>query len=103
MEAIWSTITALPTGQVALGTIVTIVILMVLTGKLVPRAVHEDRIADKNNEINNLVVERDAWREAHRLEADGSEELRVQNGKLVDGAETTKALLEALRSKVEDR
>lgn len=101
MDAILAVIFSAPTAQVGLGALVTFMVLSLIRGWVVPRSVLVDRIADKQSQIDNLVKERDDWKEAYNKKAEINAELLKQNGALLDGAETTNKLLDALRMRME--
>lgn len=67
--------------------ILVFVILSILRGWLVPRAVLLDRMKDKDEIIARQDVEIIAWREAHRISEAGREELKSQHGKLISSQE----------------
>ena len=89
------------TNQVALGALVTLMVVSLLRGWVVPRAVMVDRIADKDAQILLLTSERDTLREAYAKSEEGRAELTRQNSALVEGGETTNRLIETLRSRLE--
>jgi len=89
------------TNQVALGALVTLMVVSLLRGWVVPRAVLIDRIADKDAQIANLVKEKDEWKAAYTKSEEGRAELTKQNSTLVEGGETAAKLMETLRTKLE--
>jgi len=93
---VWGT---LQPNQVALGAIVTFSVLSILRGWIVPRKVLEERMADKQRMVDQAIMERDTWRAAHNERGAEVAELTRQNGRLIDGMETTEALIDALRHK----
>lgn len=62
---------------------------MVLTGRLIPRSVHRDRIADLQAQVAT-------WRTAHGLEVQRADLMSSQVDKLLAQGDTTVALLRAL-------
>ncbi|RBL81488.1 hypothetical protein DDE05_44200 [Streptomyces cavourensis] len=71
-------------GAVAL---LVIVVLMVLTGRLVPRRTYDDLKEDRND-----------WRTAHNRVADALAEAIHQNGELTELSRTGVHLLDSLRA-----
>lgn len=92
---------SLPTNQIALGAIVTFMVVSVLRGWVVPRSVLSDRIADKDRQIADLAKERDDWKHAHAISEQGRAKLKEQNGELISGAQTTNQLMESMRNYLE--
>lgn len=91
----------LPGDQIALGALVTAMVLSVLLGRVVPKSVMDARMADKDREIANLAKERDDWKTAHDKSEAGRAELKDQNSALIRGAETTNRLMESMRNYME--
>lgn len=75
----------LPIGSLGAGGILTIVILLVLLGRLVPRRTLEDTIAD-----------RDQWREAHKTSEEARIELQQQVGELLELSRVTSTFIQAI-------
>ena len=65
--------------------ILLLVITLILSGRLVPRAVLVDRIKDKDDIIARLEREKEQWHTAHTISETGRAELKDQNGKLIQG------------------
>jgi len=84
-------------GAVAL---VTLVVLLIFFGKLVPRSVLQDVREDRNARIAEVVAERDTWREAHRLSEAARVEAQSQVGELLELSRTADHVLRALRGEV---
>jgi hypothetical protein len=96
-----SWLTSLDPNQIGLGAIVTLMIVSILRGWIIPRSVHLDRISDKDKQIVALGKERDNWKEAYEKSAEAKRELIQQNSALIDGADTTNHLLDSLRNQIE--
>ncbi|QTD96955.1 hypothetical protein [Streptomyces cyanogenus] len=80
-----STVFGINPGGVGLGALLTLVILFILTGRLVPRKTHEDALAD-----------RDRWREAF-LQSEAARQLEhEQTGELLEMARLGGRILTAL-------
>lgn len=77
----------LPWGGVGLSGIVTIVIVLILTGRLVPRRVHDDRVAD--------------WKAAYEAAEKRAETRDAQHTELMEMSRTTVQILQALRDRAE--
>lgn len=86
------------TNQVALGAVVTLVIVSLIRGWLVPRSVMEDRVKDKDLRIAGLEKERDAWHTAHNISEEGRAELKSQNGELIRGQEIANRFMDSARA-----
>jgi hypothetical protein len=72
-------------GDAGLGALLTLVILLILTGKLVPRRTHEDVITDRDN-----------WRQAY-LESEKARKVEhEQTGELLEMARLGGHILTAL-------
>lgn len=84
-------------GAVAL---VTLVVLLIFFGKLVPRRVLEDVRSDRNERVKELAAERDTWRDAYRESEKARLEAQGQVGELLELSRTADHLLRALRGEV---
>jgi hypothetical protein len=93
--------TQLRPDQVALGAIVTFMVLSLIRGWVVPRSVLVDRISDKDGQILALKEERETWRRAYHQAEASRLELTHQNGELIESASATNKLIEALRQNLE--
>lgn len=87
--------------QVALGAIVTYMVFALLRGWIIPRKIHLERMAEKEKQIDGLVLERENWRAAFETAERARLELVSQNSDLIDGAETTNRLMESMRNHFE--
>ena len=85
-------------GAVAL---VTLVVLLIFFGKLVPRSVLEDVRKDRNDRIAEVVAERDTWREAHRMSEAARIEAQSQVGELLELSRTADHVLRSIRGEVQ--
>jgi hypothetical protein len=56
---------ASPVNTVALGGLVTLMVLSLIRGWVVPRSVLVDRVADKDARIAEVALERDQWKAAY--------------------------------------
>lgn len=77
--------TVIRIDQVALAGIVTLVVILILRGHLVPRSVLQDR-----------TVERDAWKKAYVESEKARGVLVVQNGELLEVARTANHIIASL-------
>lgn len=93
--------TKLPMDQVALGALVTLMVISLLRGLVVPRSVLVDRMLDKDKQNELLATERDAWKTAYNQSELSRQELMRQNSDLIEAGQTTNRLLESLRTNVE--
>lgn len=82
------------------GAIVTLIVLLILKGHLVSRAVLEDVRKDRDARIAELATERDMWREAHRESEAARIEAQRQVGELVELARVADHVLRAMRGEV---
>lgn len=87
--------------QVALGALVTFSVFSLLRGWVVPRSVLEDRVGDKQSQIDALVSERDDWKQAYNQAEQSRLELVRQNSELIEAGQTTNRLMESLRANLE--
>lgn len=76
---------SLPVTELGAGSLVTAFVLAILWGRLVPRRTLEDVIKD-----------RDEWREAHRISETARAEGQKQVDELLEHARTTDAFIRAL-------
>lgn len=84
-------------GAVAL---VTLVVLLIFFGKLVPRSVLEDVRQDRDARIAEALAERDTWRDAHKESETARIEAQNQVGELLELSRTADHVLRALRGEV---
>lgn len=87
--------------QVALGAIVTFMVIGLLRGWVVPRSVLVDRMVDKDAQIALLAKERDDWKSAYDKGELSRQELVRQNSDLIEAGQTTNRLMESLRTNLE--
>jgi uncharacterized protein (DUF3084 family) len=84
-------------GAVAL---VTLVVLLILRGGLVPRSVLEDVRKDRDARVAEVIGERDTWRDAHRESEAARMEAQAQVGELLELSRTADHVLRAIRGEV---
>lgn len=84
-------------GAVAL---VTLVVLLIFFGKLVPRRVLEDVRSDRNDRVKELAAERDTWRNAYVESEKARLEAQNQVGELLELSRTADHVLRSLRGEV---
>ncbi|MFJ8657437.1 hypothetical protein ACIRNU_34505 [Streptomyces rochei] len=82
------------------GAIVTLIVLLILRGSLVSRAVLEDVRQDRDARVAELVAERDAWRAAHRESEAARIEAQNQIGELLELSRVADHVLRAIRGEV---
>lgn len=82
------------------GAIVTLIVLLILKGHLVSRAVLEDVRKDRDARVAELAKDRDLWRDAHRESEAARIEAQSQVGELVELARLTDRVLHAIRGEV---
>lgn len=87
--------------QVALGALVSLMVVSILRGWIVPRQVLTDRVADKQSQIDGLIVERDALRAAGEIKDKTVQVLLENQTKLVNSGDTTNRLIDTLRENSE--
>lgn len=87
----------------SLGAIVTVGLLAIFSGGLVPSKSHNREIRLLENQIDLLTKEKDDWKDAHNAKDAEVAELRNQVSVLVDSTRTTTALIESLRSLIDRR
>ncbi|TXS39701.1 hypothetical protein [Streptomyces sp. t39] len=79
----------------AIGLVV-IVVLLILTGRLVPRSTVEDVRADRDARLAELTSERDTWRDAHKESEVARQVAQGQVGELLELSRTADHLLRSL-------
>ena len=84
-------------GAVAL---VTLVVLLIFFGKLVPRRIVDDVRSDRNDRIAELAAERDTWRNAYVESEKARLESQNQVGELLELSRTADHVLRSLRGEV---
>lgn len=82
------------------GALVTLIVLLILRGHLVPRAVLEDVRKDRDARVAELVKELDTWRAAHRESEAARVDAQSQVGELVELARVADHVLRAIRGEV---
>jgi hypothetical protein len=82
------------------GAIVTLIVLLILRGNLVSRAVLEDVRKDRDDRVAELVAERNAWRDAHRESEAARIEAQNQVGELLELSRVADHVLRAIRGEV---
>jgi hypothetical protein len=87
-------------AQGGAAAIVTLVVLLIIVGRLVPRSVVEDVRKDRDDRLAALVAERDAWREAYRVSETARMESQAQVGELLELSRTAEHVLRAIRGEV---
>lgn len=78
------------------GAIVALVVVMILTGRLVPRRVLEDERAGADARRQELVRERDTWRDTALTEASARRAAQDQVGELLELSRTAGHLMAAI-------
>lgn len=81
-------------------TIVTLVVLLILRGNLVSRAVLEDVRKDRDARVAEILAEKNTWREAHRESEAARLEAQSQVGELLELSRTADHVLRSLRGEV---
>ncbi|MEZ7005657.1 hypothetical protein [Streptomyces sp. AD55] len=97
MNELSSVSVLLPGGA---GAIVTLIVLLILRGNLVSRAVLEDVRKDRDARVAELLEERDAWREAHRESEAARIEAQKQVSELLELSRIADHVLRAIRGEV---
>ena len=82
------------------GAIVTLIVLLILRGNLVSRAVLEDVRKDRDARVAEILAERNAWREAHRESEAARIEAQNQVGELLELSRVADHVLRAIRGEV---
>ncbi|MYW43037.1 hypothetical protein [Streptomyces sp. SID161] len=80
--------------------LVTLIVLLILRGGLVSRAVLEDVRKDRDARLAELAAERDAWREAHRQSEGARIKAQAQVGELLELSRVADHVLRSLRGEV---
>ena len=87
-------------AQGGAAAIVTLVVLLILLGRLVPRSVLEDVRKDRDARVAEIIAERDTWRAAHRESEAARIEAQNQVGELLELSRTADRVLRAIRGEV---
>lgn len=82
------------------GALVTLIVLLILRGNLVSRAVLEDVRKDRDARVAELAAERNAWREAHKESEAARIEAQNQVGELLELSRVADHVLRAIRGEV---
>jgi hypothetical protein len=85
--------------QISLGAIVAFGIISIIRGWIVPRQVHLDRIADKDNAIAAITKDRDNYFTAWNTLRDAAVEKDHQITKLLTAGEATVRLVDTLQQR----
>ncbi len=80
--------------------LVTLVVLLILLGRLVPRSVLEDVRKDRDARVAEALAERDTWRKAHQESEAARIEAQNQVGELLELSRTADRVFRALRGEV---
>jgi hypothetical protein len=89
-----------PVAEGGAAAIVTLVVLLIIIGRLVPRSVVEDVRKDRDDRLAAALAERDAWREAYRVSEAARMESQAQVGELLELSRTAEHVLRAIRGEV---
>jgi len=93
----------IPLAALTPAALLSLVVLLVLTGRLVPRRTIDDLRADKDASDAALRAEADKWRTAWMEELGRSDALQGQNKELLELARTAVPVIQALpRAKTQD-
>lgn len=87
-------------AQGGAAALVTLVVLLILLGRLVPRSVLQDVRADRDARLAEIAAERDTWRDAHRESESARVEAQAQVGELLELSRTADHVLRAIRGEV---
>jgi hypothetical protein len=75
----------------------------ILTGRLIPRRQHDDRINDHKERTLQLAEERDSWKQAHETSEGTRRIMSEQVEKLLAQATVTNQLLSSLKFEAKER
>jgi hypothetical protein len=84
------------TSDLGAAALVGVVVLLVLTGRLVPRSHLSDLRADRDARIQEIAGERDTWRDAHQVSEEARREAQDQVGELLELSRTADHVLRSL-------
>ena len=82
------------------GAIVTLIVLLILRGNLVSRAVLEDVRKDRDARVAEIASERDSWREAYKESEAARVQAQNQVGELLELSRFADRALRAIRGEV---
>lgn len=80
--------------------IVTLIVLLILRGKLVSRSVLDDVRQDRDARVAEAIAEKNTWREAHQQSEAARMEAQAQVGELLELSRTADHVLRAIRGEV---
>lgn len=86
--------------QAGAGGTLTIVVLLVLTGRLVPRRSLEDARADRDARLAEWRQQVEQWREAYQIECRARQELAAQVDELLEVARATDRMVQVMQSHI---
>lgn len=72
-----------------------IVVVMILTGRLIPKATHLRELAAADKRTTDAVIRGDEWKATAEETASVNKTIRHQNGELIEANKVVKALLQA--------
>lgn len=85
-------------AQGGAATVLGVVVLFILLGRLVPRRTVDDLRADYQARIEQLIVERDMWMAAHKVSEEARHEDQQQSREMLELARTSVHVLRSLPS-----
>jgi hypothetical protein len=94
-----STLPIVPTG---LGGIVTLIILMILSGKLIPKSASDKRVEEMEKRVLEIKEDRDMWKEAYLNASRTNSSLVSQVDVLMEVGRTTDRVMRSLPSALEE-
>ncbi|MFD5468912.1 hypothetical protein [Streptomyces sp. NPDC127105] len=74
--------------DIGAAALVGLIVLLILRGHLVPRRVLEDRLADKDRQLEDVRAERNTWRQAHTVSEEARHEAQDQAAELLELSRT---------------
>lgn len=82
-------VNALPVGTMGATGLLTVVVLLIIRGNLIPRNTYEERMKDKDDQV-------EYYREAYETERERNSELAGMVGTLVEAGKTTEYVMTSL-------
>lgn len=75
--------------------LVVLVVLMILTGRLIPKPTHERELEAAEKRTADAVARGDEWKQTAKATEEVSAVVRAQNSELIEGSKVVKAFLQA--------
>ena len=75
--------------------LVALVVLMILTGRLIPKSTHDRELAAADQRTSDAVARGDEWKQTAKATEEVNSIVRAQNSELIDANRVVKAFLQS--------